>query len=147
MYNPYFTWYRGHTTGVVKKTTKMLKSNVQHTFDSRENSRSKHPNRKVLMKAANKQTANKSLQNSLCNREFCKTKCCFCNIVLGNLVCCSFLSASLSRIGLVAGECRWFSLHELDEMAKWHNNSTIPPKRLKSLVIPNRISCMSPSIT
>ena len=53
---------------------------------------------------------------------FCETKCCFCNIVLGNLVCCSFLSASLSRIGLVAGQCRRFHCtrcSDLDWILSW----------------------------
>ena len=70
------------------------------------------------MKIANKQTNLFRIPSATVN--FCETKCCFCNIVLGNLVCCSFLSASLSRIGLVANTAGFIArCSDLDWFLSW----------------------------
>ena len=70
------------------------------------------------MKIANKQTNLFRIPPATVN--FCETKCCFCNIVLGNLVCCSFLSASLSRIGLVANTAGFIArCSDLDWFLPW----------------------------
>lgn len=70
------------------------------------------------MKVANKKTNLFRIPSATLN--FCETKCCFCNIVLGNLACCSFLSASLSRIGLVANAAGFIApCSDLDWFLSW----------------------------